>query len=76
VVTDTWFMNHPIRFLVGGGQVIEGMDEAVTGMRVGERRRLVVPPSLSKRSSYPDAFGPEDTLYYDVILPEVTDPES
>jgi FKBP-type peptidyl-prolyl cis-trans isomerase len=44
-------------------------------MRVGERRRLVVPPSLSRRSVYPDSIRPEDTLYYDVVLLQVTDPE-
>ncbi len=74
IITDTWAMNHPIRFLLGGKQVIDGVDEAVTGMRVGERRKLIVPPSLSKRSSYPEngLFGPQDTLYYDVILLQVT----
>lgn len=74
VVTDTWSMNFPISFLLGGKQVIDGLDEAVTGMRVGERRKLIVPPSLSKRSSYPEngLFGPSDTLYYDVILLKVT----
>lgn len=70
IITDTWEMNSPIRFLLGGNQVIEGLDEAVTGMRVGERRKLVVPPSLSKRSSYPTdgRYSPDDTLYYNVIL--------
>lgn len=74
VVTDTWAMNFPISFLLGGKQVIDGLDEAVTGMRVGERRKLIVPPSLSKRSSYPEngLFGPADTLYYDVILLKVS----
>ena len=43
-VTDTWKLNSPIRFLLGGKQVIQGMGEAVTGMRVGEHRKFIVPP--------------------------------
>ena len=37
-------------------------------MRVGERRRLVVPPSLSERISYPEGLTPADTLVYEVEL--------
>jgi FKBP-type peptidyl-prolyl cis-trans isomerase len=73
-VTDTWEMNFPIRFLVGSRQVIDGLDEAVTGMRVGERRKLIVPPSLSKRTSYPDNLNPDDTLFYTVVLLQIADP--
>ena len=70
MIADTWAMNHPIRILLGGNQAIAGLDEAITGMRVGERRELIVPPSLSRRTSYPEngLFGPADTLYYDVLL--------
>jgi FKBP-type peptidyl-prolyl cis-trans isomerase FkpA len=77
VIADTYQLNQPIQFLLGGKQVIDGMDEAVTGMRVGERRYLTVPPSLSRRSSYPEdgSYGPDDTLYYDVILLQVTNPD-
>jgi FKBP-type peptidyl-prolyl cis-trans isomerase len=56
----------PIRFLLGGKQVIDGLDEGVTCMKVGERRRLIVPPSLSKRTGYPSGLSPDDVLFYDV----------
>ena len=59
---------QPLRFLLGGKQVIDGLDEGVTGMRVGERRKMVVPPKLSRRSSYPEGLSPDETLYYDVEL--------
>ncbi len=76
LIVDTWAMNHPIRFLLGGKQVIDGVDEVVTGMRVGERRKVVVPPHLSKRTSYPEngAFGPQDTLHYDITLLQTSKP--
>ncbi|MCA9756535.1 MAG: FKBP-type peptidyl-prolyl cis-trans isomerase [Candidatus Eisenbacteria bacterium] len=65
---DTGTGGRPVPFLLGGGQVIDGLDEGVTGMRVGERRRLVVPPSLSERISYPEGLSPADTLVYEVEL--------
>lgn len=58
----------PITFLLGGGQVIAGVDEGVTGMRVGERRLLIVPPALSRRASYPANTPPDSTLHIDVQL--------
>jgi FKBP-type peptidyl-prolyl cis-trans isomerase len=61
----------PVRFLLGGGQVIAGVDELVTGMRVGERRTAVVPPALSHRDSYPEGVSPDDSLHYDVELVEI-----
>ncbi|MDP2315352.1 MAG: FKBP-type peptidyl-prolyl cis-trans isomerase [Pseudomonadota bacterium] len=36
----------PLQFKVGGGQVIKGWDEGVATMKVGEKRRLQVPPGL------------------------------
>lgn len=58
----------PITFQLGANQVIAGVEEGVTGMRVGERRLLVVPPSLSKRTSYPANTPPDSTLHIDVEL--------
>lgn len=71
VIYSTRTKNHPLKFLLGGHQVIAGVDEGVTGMRVGERRRLIVPPDLSQRSSYPANTPPEATLYYDIELVEI-----
>jgi FKBP-type peptidyl-prolyl cis-trans isomerase len=71
VLYSTRTKGNPLRFLLGGNQVIAGVDEGVQGMRVGERRKLIVPPALSKRSSYPANTPPEATLYYDIELVEI-----
>ena len=71
LIYSTRTKNNPVKFLLGGNQVIAGVDEGVSGMRVGERRKLVVPPSLSKRSV--SSIPPDATWYYDIELVEIFD---
>lgn len=68
VIFNSHKNNSPITFRIGANQVIKGVDEGVTGMRVGERRRLLVPASLSARSSYPANTPRDSTLRIDVEL--------
>jgi peptidylprolyl isomerase len=62
----------PLDFRLGVGQVISGWDQGVQGMKVGGRRRLVIPPHLA----YGDrgaggVIGPGETLIFVVDLLEV-----
>jgi peptidylprolyl isomerase len=55
----------PLEFRLGVGQVIQGWDSGVQGMKVGGRRRLVIPPHLA----YGDrgaggVIGPGETLIF------------
>lgn len=61
----------PITFTVGKKQVIQGVEEAVRSMKVGEVRKLIVPPSLSKRDQYPEHLSKDSTLVYRVELVEI-----
>jgi FKBP-type peptidyl-prolyl cis-trans isomerase len=65
---DSRAKSSPITFVLGKHQVIAGVEEGVTGMRVGERRLLVIPPSLSVRSMYPPNTPKDSTLHIDVEL--------
>jgi len=69
----SWDRNDTFSFKLGAGQVISGWDQGVAGMRVGGRRRLVIPPGLAygKRGAS-GAIGPNETLVFVVDLLGVT----
>lgn len=42
----SWDRRDPFDFALGRGQVIQGWDQGVAGMKVGGRRRITIPPHL------------------------------
>lgn len=65
----SWDRGETFEFRLGRGQVIAGWDEGVAGMKVGGRRRLVLPPdkAYGKRGAG-GVIGPNETLVFVVDL--------
>jgi peptidylprolyl isomerase len=65
----SWDRGDTFKFGLGRGQVIQGWDEGVAGMKVGGRRRITIPPNLAygKRGAG-GVIGPDETLVFVVDL--------
>jgi len=59
VLVDTRANRRTHKMFVGDGTVIKGLDDGIRGMRLGEIRRLVIPPELGYgRAGYADGTVP------------------
>ncbi|MGO4385371.1 FKBP-type peptidyl-prolyl cis-trans isomerase [Specibacter sp. RAF43] len=66
---SSWGRGTPLEFRAGVGQVIQGWDQGLLGMKVGGRRRLEIPSELAYGSrGAGGAIGPNEALIFVVDL--------
>lgn len=64
--------NDPFSFKLGAGMVIRGWDEGFSGMKVGGKRKLTIPPDMGYGSAGAGGvIPPNATLIFDVELLDV-----
>jgi len=71
-VFDTSTGKQPLTVVIGTGQVIPGWDQGILGMRIGEKRRLIIPPSLAYgEKGAGGVIPPNAILIFDIELLDV-----
>ena len=59
---------EPFRFTVGAGQVIQGWDQGIPGMKIGGKRKLTIPPSMGYGNRDNGAIPANSVLIFEVDL--------
>jgi peptidylprolyl isomerase len=68
----SWDNGQPFDFKLGAGDVIEGWDKGIAGMKEGGRRKLTIPADLAYGpTGQPPTIGPNETLVFVVDLKKI-----
>ena len=71
-VFDSSFNHGPIKFTLGVGQVIQGWDEGLIGMKKRDVKHLVIPPEKAYGAlGFPPIIPANATLIFDVEMVDV-----
>lgn len=65
---DSSVGKEPFKFQTTGSQVIKGWEEGVVGMKVGGKRKLIVPPDMAYGSRGNAGIPPNSRLYFEIEL--------
>lgn len=73
VFDSSFERGQTVSFPVGAGQLIQGWDQGLVGMKEGGRRQLLIPGDLAYGpTGNPPDIGPDDTLVFVIDLISVT----
>lgn len=68
VFEDSYASGEPYTFRLGARTVIQGWEQGLVGMRVGGKRRLIVPPALAYGSQGRPPIPPNAILHFEIEL--------
>ncbi|MBI4158338.1 MAG: FKBP-type peptidyl-prolyl cis-trans isomerase [Candidatus Yanofskybacteria bacterium] len=72
VFDESYGRGQPIQFVLGAGQLIQGWELGLVGMKEGGKRRLVIPPELGYGTQGAGgAIPPNATLFFEIELMSV-----
>lgn len=68
IYDSSWGWDHPYVFTLGKDEVIDGLEQGVEGMAVGDRRELLIPPALANPNGKVSGIPEKETVVYVVDL--------